>query len=136
MPSHRMHLKGPWEVFAIPGSDQPCEIRTVTMPQSWRTLFGSVAGTARFRRAFHRPTNLDPHETVWIVLTEVGGTGRVWLNDQPCGTFDALSASPPRFEITHHLKPRNHLIVEVTFDPGSTTAEGGLYGAVALEIVS
>jgi hypothetical protein len=131
-----MHLKGPWELLVVPGFQPSPEMRTVTMPQSWQTLFGPVAGTARFRRAFHRPTNLAPHETVWIVLTEVGGMGRVWLNDQPCGTFAPLTASPPRFEITSHLKPRNHLTVEVTFDPGSTTAEGGLYGAVALEIVS
>jgi hypothetical protein len=136
MPSHRMHLKGPWDILAIPGSEQSPESRSVTLPQSWRTLFGPAAGTARFRRAFHCPTNLDPHETVWIVLTEVGGAGQVWLNDQPCGTFDAATTSPPRFEITSHLKPRNHLTVEVTFDPGSTTAVGGLYGAVALEIVS
>lgn len=131
-----MHLKGPWEVLAAPGSEPFPETRTVTMPQSWRMLFGSQTGTVRFRRAFHRPTNLDPHETVWIVLTQVGGTGQLWLNDQPCGTFDPATASPPRFEITPHLKPRNHLTVEVTFDPGSTNADGGLYGAVALEIVS
>ena len=104
------------------------------MPQEWRVLFGEIPGTAQFRRKFHRPTNLEPHERVILVFTEVRGTGSVQLNEWPVGEFTGNGKSV-EFEITSLMKPFNELSVEVTFDPATQPSlSGGLYGAVALEI--
>ncbi len=104
------------------------------MPQEWRALFGEASGTAEFRRGFHRPTNLDPHERVVIIFTEVRGTGHVQLNESPLGPFVA-SGAPVELEITTLLKPFNLLIVEISFDPTiSLGLPGGIFGVAAIEI--
>ncbi len=129
-----MHLRGPWQVVA-PGATGD-NLRTENLPQEWRQLFGSVAGTATFERAFHCPTNLGPEETVWIVLTNVGGSGRVALNGEPLGEFDTGLTAPPRFDVTRNLLPRNRLRIEIEFAPEQETGPGGLHGLVAIEITS
>lgn len=134
MPTHRMHLRGPWQVVA-PGSSGD-NWTTKNLPQEWRGLFGSTAGTAVFERAFHCPTNLDPEETVAIVLTEVGGSGKAYLNGDLLGEFPTGLAQPPQFDVTHKLLRRNHLRVDVEFDPNAHPGPGGLYGLVAIEIAS
>ncbi|MDX1970205.1 MAG: hypothetical protein SFV23_23730 [Planctomycetaceae bacterium] len=134
MPTHRMHLRGPWQVVA-PGSSGD-NWTTKNLPQEWRGLFGATAGTATFLRAFHCPTNLDPEETVAIVLTEVGGSGRAYLNEELLGEFPAGLAHPPQFDVTQKLLRRNHLRIEVEFDPDAQPGLGGLYGLVAIEIAS
>ena len=104
------------------------------MPQAWGTLFGEVSGTAQFRRKFHRPTNLESHERVMLVLTEVRGSGHVHLNDLPIGSFDA-SGGAVEFDITNSMKPFSEIAVEITFDPRpEPDLPGGMFGAVALEI--
>lgn len=106
------------------------------MPKDWRAVFGEVSGRARFRRKFHRPTNLEPHESVFVVLTEVRGEGRVRLNDLSIGSFDSKGESA-EFEISSSMKSFNELDVEITFDPTSEEdTSGGLFGVVALEIRS
>lgn len=131
MATHRINLRGPWD-YQFLGNQSGTE----AMPREWRLLFGDRAGTATFRRKFHRPTNLDPHEQVLIVFTEVGGSGRVWINDQPVGDFTA-HGELVEFEITKLLKPFNELSVEIAFDPGvDEQQQGGLFGVTALEIRS
>ena len=139
MSVHRINLRGPWDyawqepnaghhsvAFAISG--------TVSMPQEWRSLFGDVGGCARFQRKFHRPTNLEPHERVFIVLTEARGTGSVKLNETPLGEFTA-NATEHKFDVTKALEPFNVLTVELTHCPSEAPDQsGGLYGVVAIEI--
>lgn len=138
MPNHRIHLRGPWEIIPPTvavhglhpeGSRQP-------LPQDWQALFGDAAGTATFERNFHAPTNLEPHEEVWLLLTEVAGAGQISLNGQVIGEFQAAAGASSRFDITTFLKPNNRLRIDLTFDPASQPGPGGLYGPVALDIES
>ena len=140
MPSHRIQLKGPWDFDWRACPDEPSEAiaksGTVTMPQEWRTLFGEASGTAQFRRKFHRPTNLEPHERIMLVLTEVRGSGGVRLNDVPVGHFVG-SGGLVEFEISTLMKPVNEVAVDIKYDPVTEPGlSGGLFGAVALEIRS
>ena len=104
------------------------------MPQDWQSLFGDRPGAAQFRRKFHRPTNLEPHERVVLVFAEIRGTGSVRLNDEPVGNF-ASAGLPVEFEITAKLNAFNVLTVEIAFDPEAESIHpGGISGPVALEI--
>jgi hypothetical protein len=140
MSSHRIHLKGPWdyswqgEADARPETFAPTG--TVAMPRDWRSIFGQNPGTAQFRRKFHRPTNLDPHEHVMLVLTEVRGRGSVRLNEKEVGVITG-TGNLVEFEITASMKPFNELVIDLNFDPQiEPLLAGGLYGAVALDIRS
>jgi hypothetical protein len=139
MPSHRIHLKGPWTFCWKEAGNQdvpPLTAGTVTMPQDWSTLFGHCSGTVEFARRFHRPTNLEPHESVMLVLSEVRGTGAIRLNNQPVGEFTAYGDSI-EFEITTLMNSFNELIIKIMFAPKAEPERtGGLSGAVALEIRS
>ena len=140
MASHRINLRGPWDFLWLRSTDISLvpisETGTVNMPKDWQSVFGLISGTSRFRRKFHRPTNLDPHEQVMIVFTEIRGAGTIRLNDQPVGSFTASERSV-EFEITAFLKPFNELEVEIEFAAKQEPAEaGGLFGVVALEIRS
>jgi len=131
MTTHRINLRGPWD-YQFDGNLSGTE----AMPREWRALFGDRAGTATFRRKFHRPTNLDPHERVLIVFTEVGGSGRVSINGKQVDEFSA-EGELVEIEITAFLKPFNELAVELKFDPHFDAHQrGGLYGVTALEIRS
>ncbi|HUG94317.1 MAG TPA: hypothetical protein VML55_26035 [Planctomycetaceae bacterium] len=137
---HRIHLKGPWEIEWL-GPEQPADERAagprrVHMPAPWEALFGDAAGTARFRRRFNRPTNLDPQERVFIVFDGIGGQANVSLNARCVGTV-AEAAPAAEFDVTAVLESRNVLIVDVAFNPAERPQQpGGLWAAVALEIRS
>ena len=131
MPTHRMHLKGPWEVRRL-DRDEPAS--RILMPASWQTLFGDEPGRAEFRRKFNLPTNLEAHEHVWIVFDGIRGEVAVSLNGQRLGQI-ADSVATAEFEITRHLRLNNELIVELSFGGADLVSEpGGLWGPVALEI--
>lgn len=139
MPSHRINLKGPWDfewltpVIDTPNPDFP-KSGTVSMPRDWQSIFGPNAGTVEFRRKFHRPTNLEPHERVMLVLTEVRGGGEVQLNEKFVGEFRS-SSELVEFEIGPLLQPFNVLAIKITFDPQEQHGlPGGLFAPVALEI--
>jgi hypothetical protein len=131
--THSIRLIGPWQVEWIDPPGEPSS--TVKMPAEWSSLFGNRAGTVRFTRMFHRPTNLDAGERVWIEFTGVGGGGEVRVNGVVVGTIE-LGANSARFEITVQLQPRNELVVELMFNPKASSAPGGLHEAVALRIES
>jgi len=138
MASHRINLRGPWDFSwrsdDLSGTVPVSKTGTVAMPKEWRELFGELAGTAQFRRKFHRPTNLEPHEQVLVVCKELRGTGSVRLNDVPVGSFTSAEG-PVEFDISTLMKHFNELDVEISFDPSrNTNLPGGLYGVVALEI--
>ena len=140
MKSHRIQLKGPWDFgwkSAIVEGLEPASLSgTVTMPSDWRTLFGCRSGTAEFRRKFHRPSNLDAHETVFLVFTAIRGQVAVGLNRHQLGDFIGTGASV-EFDVTSFLKEFNELRVEIAFDSEfEPDIAGGLYEVVALDIRS
>ena len=134
MPAHRMHLKGPWEI-EIPAGSNPVAIpRRVKLPASWQELFGDFRGSLRFCRRFHKPTNLDEHERVWLVFDGLGGLGRIHVNDHALGTIGPAIPTG-EFDITQLLQFTNCLHVDVEFiEPAASASPGGLWAPVALEI--
>lgn len=134
---HRINLKGPWEYEWLTSTavEFPLAGR-VKMPGDWRAAFGDAAGRVRFRRPFHRPTNLDDDERVWIAFDGVGGIGTVAINGHALGPL-TTSDSPQRFDVTAHLEPNSALVVELEFDPSqNATQPGGLFASVGIEIES
>ena len=145
MPTHRIRLIGPWEYSWTPDAGLPNDATeasqvpaagSVKMPCDWLSLFGTKSVVATFSRRFHRPTNLEPHERVFLVFEGIGGAGRVTLNDEPLGQV-TLNDRPIEFDVTRRLAPFNRMDVELQFTPADTApSQGGLYGAVVLEIRS
>lgn len=127
---HRINLKGPWEYEAAGGSPRG----RVTMPADWQSLFDAAVTRASFRRTFHKPSNLDPNERVFLVLDAVGGTGTIALNGKPAGELTD-SDRPQRFDVTDALQPFSELVVDLSVAPGYD-GPAGLHGVVALEIES
>jgi beta-mannosidase len=103
---HAIRLRGPWE----------CE------PLG--------AGRARSTRRFNCPTNLEPHERVWLVFDGFDSDAEVTLNGQPLGRF-AAGDCPREFEITSLLEPHNVVSVEAS---RRADGAGSLAGEVRLEI--
>ncbi len=121
---HVIRLRGPWEWEAVAG-DVTAAGRT-QLPGAWSELVGDdFRGLVRYCRAFNRPTNLEPHERVWLVLAGLPGEMTLQLNGRPL-EGDA-SGEPRRFDITPLLALHNKLSIE-TADPG------GIAGEVRLEI--
>ena len=140
---HSIRLRGPWECKPLerdgPGPlPSPCR---VTMPCDWGDSLGhEFRGLVRFRRWFNRPTGLEAHERVWIVVESVDATASVTLNGHPLGEIP-LGATYCEFDITALLQPRNELLVEVGCPADASlrptdrgNLPGGLIGEVGLEI--
>lgn len=136
---HRISLRGPWqyEWVSPPVGDvsQATSGRTA-IPVTWQELFGPIPGTTRFRRRFHRPTNLEPHEQVRILFENLGGSAVVSLNGTPLGTIPR-GQSTAEFNVTNHLQPANELTVDLTFDPHhDLSTRTGLLAPIVIEIRS
>lgn len=162
MPVHRIRLVGPWEYrwqaavidgtademgSPVGGSNNdklrpllalsPENVEgTVKMPCDWQSLFGLSAGCATFSRRFHRPSNLESHERVLIVLTGVAGEGTISLNGERLALIPA-NVSAVDTDVTDHLQAFNLLELFLCFTPSADLpTRGGLFDAVTLEIRS
>ena len=78
-------------------------------------MLGDFRGVVRFVRPFHRPTNLDPDERVFLVFSAVGGRGEVRLDGHPLGRLDTRDA-PQDADITDHLRPNMQVTIDLEFD--------------------
>ena len=150
---HRIRLVGPWDFTwrEAPESDDgpdeleprsinPTRTGSVPMPCDWQALFGTAAGCATFSRRFHRPTNLDANEQVVIILTGVGGGGKLSLNGSVLTEFTSTT-EPVEADVTDRLLPFNVLEVSIHFRPATAPEPatgppnpGGLFAPVVLEI--
>jgi hypothetical protein len=138
-----MHLHGPWQyewLSAEPFDSVVSRTGRVKMPCNWKSLFGDMAGKARFLRRFHKPTNLEPHEQVYLVFEDIKGRIKISINDSVLGTADN-SKETIGHEITEYLKPSNELSVEIEFDPAAASRTENstpvsLWECVAIEIRS
>lgn len=152
---HVIRLRGPWEFEVLSRADAPaCEespARPTTgkarLPCDWSEALGRrFRGCVRYRRRFNRPTGLDPHERVWLVVEGVDAFGRAALNGQALG--DVLGyALPASFDVTELLAPSNELLLDVELSadsgngstvlrPGRENMPGGPIGEVRLEVRS
>jgi hypothetical protein len=139
MAVHRIHLKGPWHYEPLrrngpdSDSDELPPPGRATMPCTWQQMLGEFRGVVRFVRPFHRPTNLDSDERVFVVFLAVGGQGEVRLDGRPLGRLETRDG-PQAADITDHLRPDMHLTIDLEFDSPDAANPGGLWGPVALEI--
>lgn len=151
---HIIRLRGPWELEPleryVAGAGRRCETRreelpaacTQKMPADWAAVLGrDFFGLVRYTRNFNRPTNLEPHERVWLVVEPPRSHGRVFLDGELLG--EARYGTPAaRFDITPLLKDHNSvevLVAHPSFADGGHSIEpadlpGGLVGEVRLEI--
>jgi len=139
VPRHRIRLMGPWE-FAwdeTSGEESPPATEgTTAMPCDWSSLFGPATGTVTFRRRFHRPSNLEAHERVWLVCTGVRGRGTVALNDERLSEFDCIGEAT-ECDVTSHLAAFNVVSIRLSVDESAQpSTPSGLYEPVVLEIRS
>jgi hypothetical protein len=162
VPVHRIRLVGPWQyrwqAAVIDGTDDETRSQigdsdeepgkpsaanfpevvegTVKMPCDWQSVFGLAGGCAAFSRRFHRPSNLESHERVFIVLTGVAGEGTISLNGERLAPIPA-NVSAVETDVTNHLQAFNLLELFLCFSPSADLpTRGGLYEAVTLEIRS
>jgi hypothetical protein len=121
---HRIRLRGPWELH------RQGEVDRVNMPARWIDL-GWIDGpwNAKLTRRFGLPKTLDDYERVWITCSGFSDSVQWSLNGKSIGEFSEKS-SYVEMEVTGQLFQRNELAVLIQ----SESADGGLYGEVALEI--
>lgn len=135
--SHTIRLRGPWELTPlvsetpqreqIPGGEPlGFAVRPVTqhLPAAWEAVCPGFRGTVRYARRFGKPTNLEAHERVWLVVTDVAGSAAIFLNGE--------KLPAPLFDVTDRLRERNLLQIDVTQNDLEQLA--GLVGEVRLEI--
>ena len=145
---HAMRLAGPWEyeVLRVDSGAPLLPAGRVKLPADWgETLGQDFRGLVRYVRRFNRPTNLDPHERVWLVIERVDARGRALLNNEPLGEIPSCERSV-EFDLTSRLQLHNALVVEVECPaetaahglprPGREHLPGGITGDVRLEIRS
>lgn len=152
---HVIRLRGPWEFEVLSGADSAaCEDAPARatngkarLPCDWsETLARAFRGRVRYRRRFNRPTGLDSHERVWLVVEGVDAFGQATLNGQALGEVRGY-ALPASFDVTDLLAPNNELLLDVelpadaapashTTRPGRESMPGGPIGEVRLEVRS
>lgn len=93
------------------------------------------AGKACFRRRFHKPTNLDPEEKVYIVCSQLRGRARINVNETVLGTCDGYQEMID-FEITPLLKDANELAIEIEYSIEEASQHNLLWEWVAIDIRS
>lgn len=131
--AHQIQLSSPWEFeWLTPPPDGQSAAGRLTLPLDWQARWGSAPGTVACRRWFHRPTNLDADEEVWLVAEGLHGCRQVLLNGELL-VEPAVGEASLELDLTARLRLRNQLSMEMAFaaeQPGPT----GIAGPVWLEI--
>lgn len=152
---HAIRLRGPWEFEVLenagadrsPAGNESAALPSgrATLPCDWsEALSARFRGKVRYRRRFNRPSGLDPHERVWLVVAGVDAFGAVALNGRELGPVRGY-ALPASFDVTDLIAPNNELRLDVELPPdvpggaialrpGRETLAGGPIGEVRLEI--
>ena len=159
-PIHKIRLRGPWSCEPLAWTqllaDGSLQVvtrplpppGTLTLPADWSAIAGAdFRGRVKFTRRFGRPTGLDAHTCVMLVVDAGDQRVTIELNGESLGEMDA-DHSPWRQDVTARLQSANELVIvvelpETTQDspplarPGRSPADpGGLIGEVRLEIVA
>lgn len=130
---HIFRLRGPWQYTPLARFDfgpLPPPGR-VELPTDWgATLGNEFQGRVRYERSFNAPSNLDPHERVWLVIDGADARADVSLNGQSLGTVAGYALSS-EWDITEKIGPRNTLSIEVEL-PGAESQVQGTFTNSAL----
>lgn len=161
---HRMRLHGPWQyeplartvvhpdgrIGEVPGPlPEPGRMK---IPNTWTgTPLDGFRGRVRWRRHFHAPRALEPDERLWLVFDGVDYFADVSLNGTPLGRHEGYFERF-EFDVTHLVRPRNELVVEVdcpaesdpeykrlirgSLETAFPSFVGGLWQDLALEVRS
>ncbi|HEV7223095.1 MAG TPA: hypothetical protein VGN42_10375 [Pirellulales bacterium] len=144
---HVIRLRGPWEFDVLEGAAapaMPCSGKA-KLPCDWSEALGrEFRGQVRYRRRFNRPSGLDPHERVWLILEGVDAFGAATLNGRALGEVRGY-ALPASFDVTDSLAQANELLLDVELPrgspdgpaplrPGREDLAGGPIGEARLEI--
>ena len=148
---HVIRLRGPWEFEVLEREAASCAeslaklAGKATLPCDWSDALGDdFRGQVRYRRRFNRPSGLDPHERVWLVVEGVDAFGSATLNGRALGDIRGY-ALPASFDVTDLLGAGNELNLDVKLPqvlpsgvlrPGVAERPGGPIGEVRLEIRS
>lgn len=117
--SHPIRLHGPWQFTVL--ATAPPRGGQVTFPCPLGELAPlDFPGQVRLERRFGRPTNLDPSETVWLVLEGVAGNFELWLNGERIAGPGASQAAI-EYDITDRLLVRNELRLDLRIDRAAPT---------------
>ncbi|HVC95444.1 MAG TPA: hypothetical protein VND64_17235 [Pirellulales bacterium] len=156
---HAIRLRGPWdyEILSLPspggrvqGRDLTGDIAPAgrtTLPGDWGDILGrDFRGRVRYRRRFNRPSGLDSHERVWLVVEGADARASVALNGRRLGDVHGYALLAD-FDVTEWVESRNELTLEVELQdmepgrsglwrPGRELKPGGPLGEVRLEVRS
>jgi hypothetical protein len=143
---HPIRLHGPWDYEVLSGETAGARSGRVKLPCDWGATLGrEFRGCARYRRSFHRPSGLEPHEHVWLVCEGADARAEVRLNGQSLGPIRGY-ALHSHFEITALIEERNEVLLDVELSdginsssqlrPGREHLPGGPIGEVRLEVRS
>ncbi len=157
--THVIRLRGPWEfeplcwvLISADGTrresvDGLPPAGRIHLPADWGLILGAdFRGRVRYTRRFGLPTNLEPHERVWLVCEGVDYFGELAVNDQFLGRVEGYER-PAEFEVGPLLAERNTLALIVELPqyeisaaapsrPGRAELPGGAIGEIRLEIRS
>ena len=137
--NHVIRLLGPWraEVLSAESALEGTETsRKQKIPSTWQSWLGDhFLGTVSYKRFFRVPTNLSPHQKVWLIVEPVDFAGCVHLNDSQLGMVQ-LGGPNFRHDASQLLRPRNELRIDVRLskDDIDSPRAGGIIGEVRLEI--
>ncbi|MGH7193845.1 MAG: hypothetical protein ACREJM_09975 [Candidatus Saccharimonadales bacterium] len=124
---HIIRLRGPWQYTPLVRFDDerlPPAGR-VELPADWGATLGDYfRGRVRYERSFNPPTNLDPHERVWIVADGADARADVGLNCQSLGTVEGYALSS-EWDVTARIGPRNTMSLEVELSDGRNQGQCG-----------
>jgi glycosyl hydrolase family 2 len=144
---HVIRLRGPWEFEVVENASALTSPRSgkAKLPCDWSEALGrEFRGQVRYRRRFNRPSGLDPHERVWLIVEGVDAFGAATLNGRELGEVRGY-ALPASFDVTDLLAQGNELLLDVELPrglpdgpaplrPGREDLAAGPIGEVRLEI--
>ncbi len=122
---HIIRLQRAWQRLEWDADETLLSNRGVILPDDQPLIERAIYVT--YERRFNRPSNLEPHEQVWLRTELLSQCQRVAINEQRL----PIAAGAMEVELTSHLLPHNYL--QIFMD--RQTAEAARTATAVLKIV-